>query len=434
MYRVSSHLPRFAGALLAGALAATLWVNIAPDSYFDAMEYRLWTPGLPAWMGLPDPVLTLQLITSEGLMALFIAFIAKELWEALVLERGSLSGPGRRAMPLGAVLGGVIGAVLVWLATAGLEIGLTSQLGDGSVADAGLGVSTGWPLPVGSDVVLCYVFGARVFGRDHPALHLLLLIAIAFDILGLLSLALAFPFGALHPVWLVLPLLALAAVWPLSARDTRPQASEVQHRRAAALWPWVLAGALCWAGVVLAGLPGALGLLPLIPLVPHAGRSFGLFAEAEELLHDPLNRLAHYLVYPLPLVLFLFGLTRGGIELSALGPMTVRVLAALWLGKPLGLLIGAGIVVLMGRGSLPSGLRISDLVLIALLSGIGVTVPLLGLDYTLPGGVPEDQARAGVALSLCFGPLAMVLARLRPGTRTDLRPAPRRKPAVKETP
>jgi hypothetical protein len=36
---------------------------------------------------------------------------------------------------------------------------------------------------------LCYVFGTWVFGKGHPALHLLLLIAIAFDILGLLGIA-----------------------------------------------------------------------------------------------------------------------------------------------------------------------------------------------------------------------------------------------------
>jgi NhaA family Na+:H+ antiporter len=128
----------------------------------------------------------------------------------------------------------------------------------------------------------------------------------------------------------------------------------------------------------------------------------------------------------LPVILFLFGLTRGGVELSALGPMTLRVLAALWLGKPIGLLIGAGFVLMRGRGALPQGLRLSDLVLIAVLSGVGLTVPLLGLDYTLPGGIPADQARAGVALSLCFGPLAMALARLR---RTGMAgPAPKAAP------
>ena len=67
--------------------------------------------------------------------------------------------------------------------------------------------------------------------------------------------------------------------------------------------------------------------LPILPVIPHADRAFGLFAEAEELLHDPLNRLAHLLVRPLAVVLFLFGLTRGGIDLQAFAPTTLTVLA-----------------------------------------------------------------------------------------------------------
>ena len=183
-------------------------------------------------------------------------------------------------------------------------------------------------------------------------------------------------------------------------------ATVAAHRPAAQLLPMTLTHA--------PGLPGALGLLPLIPLVPHAGRSFGLFAEAEEFLHDPLNRLAQLLVRPLPVVLFLFGLTRGGVDLSAMGPMTIRVLAALWLGKPLGLVIGAVLATLALRGTLPSGLRWHDLLLIAVLSGMGFTVPLLALDTVLPGGLIAEQARAGIALSLLFGPLAIGLSRLLP--------------------
>jgi NhaA family Na+:H+ antiporter len=410
MYRVSPHVRHFARALIGGAAAATLWVNIDPDSYYDVLEYRLWAPALPKWTGLPDPVLTLQYITSEGLMALLIAFIAKELWEALVLERGALAGTNRRVVPLGAVCGGVIGAILVWILAMPADPDLIA-----------LGRFAGWPLPIGSDVVLCYVFGAWVFGKSHPALHLLLLISIAFDILGLVGLALAFPTEGLHPVWLLLSAAALLMVWAFAARLALPNATELQHRRAAALWPYVLAGVVSWAGVVLSGLPGALGLLPLIPLVPHAERSFGLFAEAEEFLHDPLNRLAHLMVRPLPVVLFLFGLTRGGVDLSAIGPTTGRVLAALWLGKPMGLMIGALFALIVRRGSLPSGLRLHDLLLIAVLSGMGFTVPLLALDSGLPGGLIAEQARDGVALSLLFGPLALGLSRLIP--RALRRPA-----------
>ena len=402
MYRVSSHVRQFAASLVAGAVLATLWVNVSPDSYYDAVEFRLDLPDLLQATGLPAPVLSLQYITSEGLMALFIAFIAKELWEALVLERGALAGATRRSMPLGAVAGGVIGAVALWL--------ITWPGADPDLAD--LGRVAGWPVPIGSDVVLCYVFGARVFGRGHPALHLLLLISIAFDILGLFALGLGFPTSGLHPVWLLLSVLALALIWLFPARFARPAASERQHRRAAALWPYILAGGLCWLGVILSGLPGALGLLPLIPVIPHADRSFGLFAEAEAYLHDPLNRLAQGVTRFLPFVLFLFGLTRGGVDVSALGPTTLRMLAALWIGKPLGLLLGALAVLTLRGWQLPKGVHLSDLVLIALLSGMGLTVPLLALDSALPGGIVADEARAGVALSLLFGPLALALSRL----------------------
>jgi NhaA family Na+:H+ antiporter len=117
-------------------------------------------------------------------------------------------------------------------------------------------------------------------------------------------------------------------------------------------------------------------------------------------------------VRPLPVILFLFGLTRGAVEFSDLGPMTTRVLAALWLGKPLGLLIGAGVAMALRRRKIPQGLRLSDLGLIAILSGMGLTVPLLALDSALPGGLPAGQARAGVALSLGYGVLALGLGRL----------------------
>lgn len=413
MYRVSTHIRTFATTLVAGVVMATLWVNLAPGSYYDLIEYRLPTPDLPDWFTLPDPVLTLQTLTSEGLMALFIAFIAKELWEALVLERGALAGATRRAMPVGAVAGGVLGSVAVWLVA-----GMLAQPLDPALAE--VGPLAGWPLPIGSDVVLCYVFGAWVFGRGHPALHLLLLIAIAFDILGLLALALDYPTQGLHPAWLLLSGLALGLVWGLFARHARAGASELQHRRAALLWPYLLAGLVSWAGVLLSGLPGALGLLPLVPLVPHAERSFGLFAEAEALLQDPLSRLAQLLVRPLPVILFLFGLTRGALDVQALGPMTTQVLLAFWLGKPLGLLLGATAAMQLAGGRLPERLRLSDLILIAVLSGMGLTVPLLALDSALPGGLPTDQARAGLALSLGFGLLALGLGRLL-GTRDTKR-------------
>jgi NhaA family Na+:H+ antiporter len=410
MYRVSPFVRHFACALIGGVVVATVWVNLSPASYYDAVELRLADLPMPDFTGVADLTLTPLSIVSEGLMALFLFFIGKELWEAVVLERGALSGRADRLMPIGAVVGGMLGAALVW--TLWSMVFVTAEEAFHA---------TGWPrgvtVPYGSDVVLCYVFGRMVFGREHPALHLLLLITIGFDIAGLLATGLANPLAVIRPLWLLLPVAALGLTWATVSRLAHPDATERQHRRAHALWPYLLAGLACWTGVALSGLPPALGLLPLIPIIPHAERSFGLFAEAEEYLSDPLNRLTHLMVRPLPWILFLFGLTRGGVDFLAFAPSTGSVLAALWLGKPLGLIAGVLIAGAFTGRLLPRDLRLSDLLLIAVISGTGFTVPVLSIGVALPGGEVAEAARLGLALSLCAGPFAILLSRLiRPRT------------------
>ncbi len=400
MYRVSPFVRRFAWALLGGILLATLWVNLSPESYYDAIEWRLIDRPLPAWIAGESVVVSPMAVVSDVLMSLFLFFVGKELWEALVLQRGALAG--RRALlPAGAVLGAMLGSVLVWV----WHWGLFAQAYDVSPG-------TGWPVPIGSEIVVGYVVGRRVFGGGHPALHLLLLITIASNILGTLILGFAYPATGLKLLWLLLPIAACLTVYRLYGRPPSAAATERERRRAAALWPYALAGVASWIGVAAAGLPAELGLLPLLPVIPHADRAFGLFAEAEELLHDPLNRLAHLLVRPLALVLFLFGLTRGGIDLAAFAPTTLTVLASLWIGKPLGLVLGALLAAQLFRLPMPAGVRIRDLVLIAVISGMGFTAPVLAIDTAIPGGEMAEAARLGLAVSLLAGPVAMALGRL----------------------
>lgn len=405
MYRVSPFVRRFAWALLGGAGVATVWVNLSPASYYDMIEWRFLDherlSSLPFAQVLPETfLLTPVTLVSDALMALFLFFVGKELWEALVLERGALTG--RQALlPAWAVAGGLLGAVLVW----GLWSGLFETAEEA-------GPWTGWPVPLGSDIIIGYVIARAVFGAGHPALHLALLTSIASSLAGLLLAGLADVGFGLSLLWLLLPIGATLWAWLAFGRPD-PDAPERVRRRSLALWPWLLAGAASWIGVAAAGLPPALGLLPVIPAIPHADRAFGLFAEAEEFLHDPLNRLSHLLVKPLAVILFAFGLTRGGIDLGALAPTTGSVLAALWIGKPLGFMTGALLAALVFRLDLPRGVRLSDLGRVALISGVGFTLPLLTLDSALPGGAMTEAARMGAALSLGLGPLVILLARMR---------------------
>ena len=88
------------------------------------------------------------------------------------------------------------------------------------------------------------------------------------------------------------------------------------------------------------------------------------------------------------------------------------VLAALWIGKPLGFLSAVFMAALWFRLDLPRGVRISDLLLVAMISGVGFTLPLLTLDSALPGGAEAEAARMGAALSLLLAPLVVGLARV----------------------
>ncbi len=398
MYRVSNFIRYFAWALLAGTALATITLNLNPAAYYDLIEWRLFS--LPdGWLGF-SPRFTLISVVSEGLMALFLFFLGKELWEAHVLERGAFRG-GRSGAALLATLGGMIGAALVWVILATLF----ETAEEASFA-------TGWAVPLGSDVVLCYLVGRAVFGVGSQALHVLLLITIGADLGGLLVVGLAYPSAPLQMLWLLLPLLASGAVWLAAGRWAREGATERQHQRAAALWPYLLAGLVSWAGVAASGLPGALGLLPILPAIPHADRAFGLFAEAEAFLHDPLNRFARYLVNPLILILLLFGFTRGGIDLAAWAPTTWITLGALWLGKPLGILAGATLAMRALGMRLPAGVGPREITLIALIGAMGFTVPVLALDTALPGGAMTEAARLGLALSLLAGPLALLIGRV----------------------
>ncbi len=398
MYRVSGFVQHFAWALLAGGLIATVWVNLAPEGYYDFVEWRL--SALPGPMPHFRQTITLRDVVTDGLMAIFVFYIGKELWEAMRLDRGALRGKTGGVPILGAV-GGAIGAVLTWCI-------LSAPFQTAEEA----GVFTGWQLPIGSDVVLTYLFARAVFGAGSRAVHVLLLLTIVMDVIGLLVHSASNPIALTPLLWLALPLFAAIGVRGLFGRHIKMSGDERAHRRALHVWPYVVAGVISWVGVAMAGLPPALGLLPILPAIPHADHAFGMFAEAEEYLTDPLNRLVQVLVRPLVGVMFLFGLTQGGIDLAAWSVTTAIVLGAVWIGKPVGILFGALIIAPRLGYRLPQGLRRRDMGLIAVLAGIGFTVPALTLDTALPGGAVQEAARLGLAISLLAGPCAVLLARL----------------------
>jgi NhaA family Na+:H+ antiporter len=140
---------------------------------------------------------------------------------------------------------------------------------------------------------------------------------------------------------------------------------------------------LAWDGVVRPATRA--GVVANDPHLPHAARSFGLFAKAEALLHDPLNRIIEILTPVLPVALFTFGVSRSGLDLLALTPTTGTILLGFWLSKPLSVLAGALLDLTFARAAQPKTVKMRYLCLIAVIPGSGFTVPALAIDACLPG-------------------------------------------------
>ena len=412
MYRVWNFLTQYSLLLIIGALAALAWANTNPESYHHFVEFVLIDDFFIGHLhddghGHVTRTLTLHYLINDVLMALFFAIAAKEVWEAIILENGSLRGK-KAATPLIATAGGVLGPVAVYL-------GLAAFLG----SDTYDAVSKGWAIPTATDIAFSYLVGRLVFGAGHPAVRFLLLLAIADDAVGLLILAIFYPSGDLAPVWLLLSFGAAIAVFVLAnwlprhldrGNQARPNSTWV--RKKLSFWPYAIAAALSWYGFQESGIHPALGLLPIVPTIPHADRAFGFFSDAETHLHDLLNDIEHALKYPVEIILLFFGLLNAGVEFKSISEPTWLVLAGLLIGKPLGVMIMGWIAAKPLRLGLPEGMRIIDLFVIGCVAAIGFTVALFVASVAFDAGPVQDAAKMGALFSFFAAAISIVAGKL----------------------
>ncbi|MGI3183846.1 Na+/H+ antiporter NhaA [Nioella aestuarii] len=412
MYRVWNFITSYSLFLIGGAILALIWANTNAESYHHFVEFVLIDDFFIGHLhddghGHVVRTLTLHYLVNDVLMALFFAIAAKEVWEAVILENGSLRGK-KAATPLVATLGGMVGPISVYL-------GLALVFGSETYS----AVANGWAIPTATDIAFSYLVGRMVFGAGHPAVRFLLLLAIADDAAGLLILAIFYPSGDLAPVWLLLSLGAAISVYFLFNwlpryldRGDQLRTRSTWVRKKLSFWPYLLAGCLSWYGFQESGLHPALGLLPIVPTIPHADRAFGIFADAERHLHDLLNEIEHALKVPVEIILGLFGLLNAGVEFSSMGPATWLVLAGLLIGKPVGIFLFGWLAAKpLGLG-IPEGMRIIDLVVIGCVAAIGFTVSLFVASVAFDAGPVQDAAKMGALFSFFAAVVSIIVGKM----------------------
>lgn len=373
---VGSKLARFTFEnsllLLIGTIAAVAWANL------DLHSYDRLTHPLHFW------------VNDVG-MAFFFALAAKEVFEA-TLPGGPLATPRQALSPLAAAVGGMVAPALIYLA-------LSSTIGPATL-------SRGWAIPCATDIAFSAMIARVIFPSGHPAIPFLLLLAIADDALGLIILAVFYPSGPLSVVALTTLMTAaiLAALW-------------LKRRQVRSFWPYVIVpGVLSWAALYFGGFHPALALVPIVPFMPHSAQDLGLFDPREDAQVDTLNQFEHWWATPVQFVLLFFGLANAGVAFEQIGPGTYFVLAALLLGKPLGILLFSSAVRLVGA-QLPPGLRVQDVAVVGIIAAIGFTVSLFFATAAFPAGSALAETKMGALLSFAAAPLALIASRLLRGPR-----------------
>ncbi len=400
-------LQEFSIPLLSGVFVALMVANAAPEAYQRILH---WEP--VAGLELFKHTLDFHFLVNDIFMVFFFGIAAKEITESC-LPGGALNPPAKAVTPLIATIGGVVGPVGVFF----LGLWGAFQLGlYDPVVDDWDHLARGWGIPTATDIALAWLVARTVFGKGHPAVAFLLLLAVADDAIGLVIIAAFYgdPDQPAEPIFLLLTLGGMLVAF-------------LMRRFGVKAWqPYIfVAGPLSWSGLIMAHLHPALALAVVVPFLPAPRRDFGLFDQRDEykqmgpelaaelhVEHSTLDKYEHQTKFFVDFGLFFFAFCNAGVELTSAGTMTWLVLISLVVGKTIGI-AGAGLLAQAVGLKLPNGMNVNDLVMSGFIAALGLTVALFVADAAFSDDlVMQGQAKMGALLSGLVGMAALVLGRL----------------------
>ncbi len=292
----------------------------------------------------------LLLWINDGLMAVFFFLVGMELKREVI--EGHLSSPRQASLPAFAALGGMLAPAVLYV---------VFNRGD-SVA---LG---GWAIPTATDIAFALGVLSLLGKRVPTPLKAFLLSVAIFDDLGAIIVIALFYTAKLSVISLVVAAVLVLGLAALNRSGvTRPAA-------------YFLLGVPLWVAVLKSGVHATLAGVVLAMFIPLR---VGKDAAAASPPKSPLRHLEHAL-HPwvafgvLPVFAFAnAGVPLGGLSLTdVLHPVPLGIIAGLFFGKQIGILLMSWIAVRLGIASRPEGVGWGQLYGTAVLCGIGFTMSL----------------------------------------------------------
>jgi Na+/H+ antiporter NhaA len=386
-----------AAVLLGGAVAALIWANLGTS--YEAV----WHTVLSIRLGGGSVSLELRHWVNNGLMALFFFVVGLEARREFDL--GDLRDRRRLLLPLLAGIGGMAVPVLLFV-----------LIGGGHAAGGG------WGVAMSTDTAFALGMLALVGRRFPVSLRAFLLtVAVVDDLVAILVIAIFFSGSiSLTPLWIALG--AFACVGVLRLRS-------VQHGG-----PYLVLGIVTWVAVLKTGIDPivvglALGLLTIaFPAqrvdLERATDLFRVFREQptselereariglrtaispNERLQQSFHPFTSYVVVPL------FALANAGFPISGSflthaydSALTLGILIAYVLGKPLGICGVTAVVNRLSRGRVRPPVGWASVLGGGTVAGIGFTVSLLIATLAFRG-TTLSEAKLGVLSTILAAPL-----------------------------
>jgi Na+:H+ antiporter, NhaA family len=359
--------------LLGAAIAALVLAN---SPFAEAVDGLLRIRFGLSWgpLDLNKPVL---LWINDGLMAVFFLLVGLETKREIV--EGTLSQPSQIALPIVGAAGGMAVPALVYVAI---------NWPDPTAL-------RGWAIPAATDIAFSLGVLAALGSRVPLTLKVFLTTLAIVDDLGSIVVIAIFYAGDLSPFALALAAIFIAGLATLRFTGVRRLA------------PYLLMGALLWVSVLKSGVHATLAGVVLAMFIPL--KSAGEADEAR-----PAIRLEHVIKpwsawFIMPVFAFAnAGLSLAGLSLASLAaPLPLGIMAGLFVGKQIGIMLGAGLLVVTGVAEMPRGATWRSLYGVAILGGIGFTMSLfIGSLAFADDTTREAQVRLGVLV----GSLLSVLA------------------------
>lgn len=382
------------GALLVGAaLIALIWANSpAAESYFALRDMRVGIPALHL-------DLTLGAWASDGLLAIFFFLVGLELKREILA--GELRNPKTAVVPVVAALGGVVVPALIYVS---LNAGELFSL-------------RGWAVPTATDIAFAVAVLALIGSHLPPALRIFLLtLAVVDDLIAIVIIAIFYTSDIQF-----LPLALAIIPFVLYAFLAHRFRTFFINRMWAA---WVILlpiGVVAWALVHASGIHATIAgvvlgfMVPVLPSRRHAHRGEAtMLAENFEHRFRPLSAGFAVPVF----AFFSAGVTIGGLSgfvEAVTTPVGLGIIAALVLGKPLGIVLATWLSTTFTHAKLDSSVKWIDLVGVGILGGIGFTVSLLIAELSFAGDAHTDDVAKVAILSASI--LASLLATIVLGSR-----------------